>query len=268
MSRSDPKSTTEPQFWIEELPLKLTSTFAAIALTCSSTLLAGDLTLTTKTSGTMKDQSTSYMTSNWTRTNSPGLGIDVIHDIQKGIRYTVVHKSKSIRFVKIADLAAASKAMAPASGKGAAQMNSAMNDMYGDPAVFKVENTGSEIVAGRACKKTRITSGNLVWEYSVDPTLHSPVDPAVNLKMANATYATLAAYPNMARVMSNLTGATAKLQGFPMKTRMSGYNGEIISEVTSVSQSPIPASTFALPAGYAMVDELAERAKAMAARRH
>ncbi len=248
--------------------MKLTSTFAVIALSCSSSLLAGDLTLTTKTSGTLKDQSTSYLTANWTRTNSPGLGIDVIHDIQKGIRYTVVHKTKSIRFVKIADLAAAANAMAPASGKGADQMNSAMNDMYGDSAIFKVENAGTEIVAGRSCKKTRITSGKLVWEYSTDPTLHSPVDPAVNLKMANATYAALAVYPNMAKVMSNLTNAAAKLSGFPLKTRMSGYNGEIVSEITSVSQTPIPASAFTLPAGYTMVDELAERAKALAHRRH
>ena len=47
---------------------------------------------------------------------------------------------------------------------------------------------------------------------------------------------------------------------------MSGYNGDTYMEVTSISQSSIPASTFLLPAGYAMKDQIADTEKALAAR--
>lgn len=237
-----------------------------IALSVSSTLWAADLTMTTKTSGTVKDQSTSYISSNWMRTNSPGYGIDVLTDIQKGIRYTIVHKTKTIRFTKLDDLAAAAKATGP-HGQGE-QMEAAMKNMYGDPAIFKVESTGKETVMGRSCANTRVTSGNLVWEFCVDPTLHSPVSPAMYLKLTNSSYSGMSQYPTLAKIMSNLTGAMAKLDGLPLKMKMSGFGGERVSEVTSVTQGALPASTFALPAGYTMVDALAERAKAMNRSRH
>ena len=134
-----------------------------------------------------------------------------------------------------------------------------------DPAIFKVENTGKDTVLGRSCNKTRITSGKLVWEYCTDPTLKSPFDQALMLKATNAAYAGLAAYPNMAKVMSHLTEAAARLNGVALKTRMSGYNNVISMEVTSVSQSAIPASTFALPAGYPMTDRIAQMKKSVAA---
>ncbi len=54
--------------------------------------------------------------------------------------------------------------------------------------------------------------------------------------------------------MNNFIEATSKLQGVARKIRMTGYNGELDSEVTSVSQVAIPASTLALPVGYAMKD--------------
>jgi Domain of unknown function (DUF4412) len=250
--------------------MKLKMVFAATMLACSSAVWAGDLTLTTKTTGQVKDQSTTYMTSTAFRTNSPGFGMDVMTDLQKGITYVIDHKTKTIRYTKLADvpgLAAFMASHAP-KGKGPAGFNAGMNDLYGDPAIFKVENTGSETVMGRSCKKTRITSGKLVWEYSMDPALRSPIDSATMLKVSKGGYAALASYPKMAKVMSNLMEATSKLNGVALKTKMAGYNGVINNEVTSVSQSPIPAATFALPAGYTMSDQIAESEKAVAARQH
>jgi len=141
-----------------------------------------------------------------------------------------------------------------------------MNDMYGDPAVFKVESIGKETVLGRSCNKTRITSGSLVWEYCVDPSLKSPVDAASMARFTAAGYSGLSAYPRSSRIMSNLLTAASNLKGVALKTHMSGYNGDTYMEVTSISQSSIPASTFLLPAGYAMKDQIADTEKALAAR--
>ncbi|HXH39258.1 MAG TPA: DUF4412 domain-containing protein [Thermoanaerobaculia bacterium] len=250
--------------------MKLNIAMAIVMLASGSALRAGDMTITSKTSGTATAVSTTYITSTATRTNSPGLGFDVLTDFQKGITYTINHKAKTIKYTKLADLPAFTAFIAEHTpkSKGMDEMNARMNDLYGDPSIFKVESSGTETVMGRSCKKTKITSGSLVWEYSMDTSLRSPIDAATMLKLTQAGYAGMASHPKMAKIMKNLTEAAAKLNGVALKTRMSGYNGEIDNEVTALSQSPIPASTFVLPAGYTMTDQIAESEKAMMAHRH
>ncbi|HSY48787.1 MAG TPA: DUF4412 domain-containing protein [Thermoanaerobaculia bacterium] len=250
--------------------MKLKMIMSVLMMACCSALWAGDMTITSKTSGAASALSTTYITSTATRTNSPGLGFDVMTDLQKGITYTINHKAKTIKFTKLADIPAFVTFMAAHTpqSKGMDEMNARMNDLYGDPSIFKVESSGTETVMGRSCKKTKITSGSLVWEYSMDTSLRSPIDSATMLKMTQAGYAGLSSHPKMARIMKNLTEAAAKLNGVALKTRMSGYNGETDNEVTAVSQSPIPASTFALPAGYTMTDQIAESEKMMMAHQH
>lgn len=244
---------------------------AAVMMACSSgAVMASDLTMSTKTSarGEAPVLSTSYMTSTAGRTNSPGLKMDIVQDYQKGITYIINNEAKTITYIKLADLpgfGAFVAAHTPKS-KQMAGFNAGINDLYGDPAVFKVENSGTETVMGRSCTKTRITSGNLVWEYSMDRSLRLPIDPATVLKMTRASYGSLAQYPKAAKIMSNMMEATSKLVGVALKTRMSGYNGETVTEVTSVSSNAIPASIFALPAGYTMKDQIAESKKAMEAK--
>ena len=250
--------------------MKLKMTMAVLMLACCSALWAGDMTITSKTSGSTSALSTTYITSTATRSNSPSLGFDVVTDFQKGITYTINHKAKTIKFMKLADLPAFATFVAAHTpkGKGMDEMNARMNDIYGDPSIFKVESSGTETVMGRLCKKTRITSGSLVWEYSMDTSIHSPIDSATMLKMTQASYVGMASHPKMAKIMKNLMEAASKLNGVALKTRMSGYNGETDNEVTALSQSPIPASTFALPAGYTMTDQIAETEKAMMAHQH
>ncbi len=243
----------------------------ATALLLAAPLVsAADLTITTKVSGSINSVTTTYMTANATRSNDAQTSFDVLTDLQKGITYNINHKAKTINFTKWADapsLVEAMNANQP-KGKGMAQFNAGMNDLYGDPAIFKVESIGKDTVIGRSCNKTRITSGKLVWEICMDPTLRSPIDPAVMLKATKMGYASLAAYPNMAKVMNNLNDAMAKLQGVALKTKMSGYNTDTFMEVTSISQGSIPAATFALPPGYTMKDQIAETKKQLAARHH
>jgi hypothetical protein len=244
--------------------------FTAATLFLASTLTAGDLTITTKTSGQVSGNTTTYMTSNAMRSNDQLARFDIVTVFKNGVTYHINHKDKTISFTKVADVAGLVEAMNAnqPKGKGMAEFNAGMNDLYGDPSIFKVESVGKDTVIGRACNKTRITSGKLVWEYCVDPTLRSPIDPAAMLKMTNASYAGLASHPKMAKVMSNLMEATAKLNGVALRTRMSGYATDVLSEVTSISQSPIPASAFTLPPGYTMKDQIAETKKQLAAHHH
>jgi hypothetical protein len=247
--------------------VKSTLLFVAM-LAFSAALSAADLTMVIKTSGQVADVSTSYFTSTAIRTNSPGYHMDVLMDVQKGITYIIDHKARTIRYTKLADLPglAAFVAAHTPKDKGLAAFNAGMDEIYGDPNVFRVENSGKETVMGRSCDKTKITSGNLVWEYSMDPTVRPPIAAAAMLSMSKAKYANLNTYPKMAKIMGNMMEATAKLPGVAMKTRMSGYNGETVTEVTSLSQAPIPASVFALPAGYAMTDQIAVTEKALVSR--
>ena len=179
---------------------------AATLFLVSTTASAGDLTLVTKTTGQINSVATTYMTANAMRSNDKSSQFDVLIDFRNGISYHINHKARTITFTKMADVPGFieyMKANQPG-GKGAAQLSVGMNDMYGDPAIFKVETVGTDTVLGRSCTKTRITSGHLVWEYCMDPTLRSPIDSATMLKATSAAYASLAAYPKMAKVMSNL----------------------------------------------------------------
>jgi len=238
----------------------------SILLSCATVLSAQDLTMVTKTrvgttENNLKSQSTTYMTTNSSRTNDSTNGIDILIDYQKGITYSINHKARTISFTKASDLpglVAYMKAHAP---KGMDAFNARMNDMYGDPAIFKVESLGKEILLGRSCNKVRITSGNQIMEYSLDPSLKSPVDPARMAQVAGSNYFRLAGYPRAAKVMTNLMTATANLKGVALKIHSSGV---MDMEVTSISQGSIPASTFVLPAGYAMKDQIAETEKRMA----
>jgi len=243
---------------------------AATLFLVTPVVSAADLTIVAKVTGQISSLTTSYMTANATRSNDSKNQFDTMTDFRNGITYHINHKAKTITYTKLADvpgLVEAINANQP-KGKGVAQFNAGMNDLYGDPAILKVENVGKDTVIGRSCNRIRITSGKLVWEYCMDPTLRSPIDPATMMKATKAGYAGLAAYPNMAKVMSNLMDATAKLNGVALKTHMSGYNGDTYMEVTSISQSSIPASTFALPTGYTTKDQIAETKKALAARHH
>jgi|GEM_PF-6215553 len=61
--------------------------------------------------------------------------------------------------------------------------------------------------------------------------------------------------------MTNMMTAAANLKGVALKIHESGV---IDMEATSIRQGSIPASTFGLPAGYAMKDQVAETEKRMA----
>lgn len=221
--------------------------------------LAGDLTITFQNSGKLNTgTSTTYYSANATRTNHEGTQTDHMTDLQAGVSYTIRHDKKKIEKISFDDLAAMAEAM---EGQMAqlretmANMPDFAKKMMGDPDAFSVDELGPDTVAGRKCNKYRMVVGKLEQEMSLDPTLKIPMNPANYAKFSKFRGLLQGAVGPMAGSFKRLYEEMAKLKGVPLRTSMKmPFVGEIISEATSVKEGPIPASAFALPAGYATED--------------
>ena len=236
---------------------KALRTFLLVA-SSSAWLLAGDLTITFKanTKGsfgrTTEGIQTSYYSTSFHKEVNETTKTDTLVDYDKGIIYTIQHKDKKIEMITFEDLAA----VAEASAKQLEQLPDFMKGMMGggDPGEMKVEQTGTDTVAGRPCKKYKLTMGKMVDELSVDPTLKPPVNPAAYAKfmklrgigMPGATGTT----------MKKLYEELGKLKGLPLKTHLTGLMGmDSVTEAAEVKEADIPASVFTLPAGYKTEDQ-------------
>lgn len=246
--------------------MKFSLKCAAVLMLSTAAMLAGDLTITYKTSGKGGGVETQFMSPNILRTNNDGTKQDTMLDFQKGMIYTIKHKEKTIESMKIGDMAGLMESMTSQMPEG---MEAMMGKMFGDPENFKVEETGKDMVLNRPCKKVTITVGKMVQELSLDPTLKSPISPANYGRFAKSMAAMMARVPMMAKMMGRMMEAKTKLSGVELKSHMSGLMGmDVTKEATAISQDTIPASAFALPAGYAMKDMAAEMKKQMGAGKH
>lgn len=226
-----------------------------------STLVAGagDLTITFQNNGKVGNGvSTTYYSANATRTNHEGTKTDHFIDLQAGVSYTIHHDKKKIEKVSFEDLATMAEAMEGQMAQMREQMAN-MPDfakkMMGDPDAFSVNELGPDTVAGRKCKKYRLVVAKLDQELSLDPSLKIPMNPANYAKFAKFRGLTQGAGGPVGGAYKRLYEEMAKLKGVPLRTSMKmPMLGEITSEATSVKEGPIPASVFALPAGYALED--------------
>jgi len=228
-----------------------------LAAVSSACLLAGDLTITFKanTKGLMGSTNegiqTSYYSTNFHKETNENTKTDTLVDYEKGIVYTIKHKDKKIEMITFEDLAA----VAESAAKQLEQMPDFLKGMMGggDQGEMKVEQIGTDTVAGRACKKYKLTMGKMVDELSVDPSLKPPVNPATYAKFMRLR----------ANGMPGASGATmkklyeelGKLKGIPLRTHLTGLMGmDADTEATEVKEAEIPASVFALPVGYKTED--------------
>jgi hypothetical protein len=223
-------------------------------------LLAADLTVTynTKFKSTMgmsgEGVQTHYYNANFQKTVDEATKIDSLVDYEKGIFYSIKHKDKKIELMTFDDLVAIAEAMEAKTGQ-MANMPKFLQGMMGggDAGNVKVEKLGEDTVAGRACKKYKLTLGKMTQDLSLDPSLKIPVNPA-----AFAKFTKLRGYltpgPGAAN-MKKMTEEMSKLQGVALKTRMTGFMGmDSTQEATEVKTTTIPASVFALPEGYKTED--------------
>lgn len=224
----------------------------ALALIVSGvTLLAGDLTITSRVMGkgaSAKDSTqVHYYSASKMRVNHAGTKSDSFVDYGQEVMYTIDHGKKVITRMSFKDLQEAMQALDDQMA-GMPEMVTRM--MFGDVSEVKVEQLGPDTVISRPCKKVRITLGKMVQELSIDPSLQIPVkDYAKAMSMLNRM-------PGQAGTLfKRIYEETGRLKGLPLRTHITGLMGmDVTTEATAVSTSAIPESTWALPTDYTMKD--------------
>jgi len=251
--------------------MKKAMKFVLASLLATAALWAGDLTIafSSKGKGPMGTKTdgveTHYYSSKFQRTNNEGSKIDTLIDYQTLTTYTINHSKKLTQKLSFDDAMAAMEGMQTQMPEG---MGAMMGAFFGDPNNFKVEELGSEVVAGRNCKKYKITVGKMVFESSNDPSLVPPVPAANYAKMVKAKGAISAAAGPMGKTMARLYEEMSKIKGLALKTNMTGFMGiNASTEATKVSEGPIPAATFELPAAY-KVEDLGKQLREQVAKAH
>ncbi len=214
-------------------------------------LLAGDLTITSKVTGKgalAKDGTqVQYMSASRMRINHEGTRMDSMVDYANGVIYAIDHGKRTVTRMTFKDLQEAMEAMDEQVG-GVSGMMAKM--MFGDASEVKVEKLGADTVLGRPCQKVRITVGKMVEELSLDPTLQFPIhDYAKSMSMVNRMPGAMGA------LFKRLYEEIGRLKGVPLRTHVKGLMGmDVTTEATDVSTAAIPAGVWALPADYKVVD--------------
>lgn len=238
---------------------KAAGLFACLLLAAAS-LLAEDLTIAFKTQGRVMGMSingtqTHYYSARFQKTVDAANKQDSLVDYEKAVFYTIHHKKKKIETMTFDDMAKILEAANQKMAAAGADMPAFMRGMLGggDANVkVKVEKAGSDTVVGRSCQKYHVTAGKLVWDQSSDPSLKMPISPAA---LARFTKLRAALNPMGGEALRKLYEELSKIQGVPLRTTMKGFmGGDTTTEATEVKVGPIPAATFALPAGYTTED--------------
>ena len=177
---------------------------------------------------------------------------DTMVDFKEGVSYTIDHKKKVITKVTFEDAMAALDALNAGPAK---EMPAMLAGMFGDPNDCKVVKGEKETVAGHVCQDWSIKVGKLGMDLAADPALKMPMPDASYAKMMSTRAAQFAKAGPMGASMKRLFEEMGKIKGIPLKTHMTGFMGmDTSTEATKVDVGPIPAGTFALPAGYKLED--------------
>lgn len=234
--------------------------FFLLAALVALPALAGDLTITykAKTKGPMGMNSEGiqihYYSMKYQKTVDEAAKTDMLVDYEKGVFYSIRHKDKKIELTTFDDMVAIGQAAAKrleAMGNMPAFMRNMMGG--GEDGEINVEQAGTETVAGRSCKKYKLSMGKLVDDLSVDPTLKPPINPQAFAKFQKLR-GNLFQGPS-SEAMRKLYDELSRIKGLPLKTHMVGFMGiDAATEATEVKTTDIPASTFALPEEYTTED--------------
>ncbi len=222
-----------------------TLVFAGLALCVALPAAAADLTVVSNvTSGKKTFTSTTYMTPEQQRTTDGET--DTIVEYGPGKLTIINHKKHEYWVTTFAE-------MAEQFNKLAAQMNGnpiMKKLMGGDAGPLEVtKGTESRTIAGHVCDQYILSMGN-----SMKMTLWAARDIQVPAHYADAMKAPYAAMGPMGERFNRLFDEMKKIKGYPLSTELSfkmmGRHSDTLTEATEVRQGPIPAETFAIPAGY------------------
>lgn len=224
---------------------------ALLAMLSSLNLLGSDLTITSRVTGKgpfAKDGTqVQYMDATRMRVNHEGTKTDSLVDYGQEVIYAIDHNKRLITKLTFKDMQEALQGM---DQQMAAMPEMVTRMMFGDTGEVKVEQLGADTVLGRSCRKVRLRIGKMVEELSLDPSLQFPIrDYARAMSMMNRMPGAMGA------LFKRLYQEIGQLKGVPLRTRVTGLMGmDVTTEATAVSTAPIPASAWALPAGYKEVD--------------
>src|SRR5450631_640599 len=238
------------------------TTFAATG-TASVACMADDLTMVSNvtTNGKPAGTQTSYISSDHIR-HSESTGNDVIIDLKNGAMTNIDGKKKTYYVVTKEDMQAVQAAMAarmndPKMKQAMAMMQGMSSSMASSTEVKKTGVTRK--VAGYACEEWVITMGGMMsMTECVTNDLKYPVQSWAALADFQESMRKSMSFGPSAKSGADYAEKMKSIKGFPVATSSIVDVGVVktttTSEVTEVSRSAIPASTWDVPAGFTRVE--------------
>ena len=259
-----------------------TSTFALLVLAASP--LFADMTITSKVThdGGEPQTGISYVSSDRVRVSQPG-GTEMMIDFASGDMTMIDNNKKQYWVMTQKDMDAMIAKMnemmnSPEMKKAQEQMKNLppevqakMQAMMGGMTEVHVEKTGTtRTIAGYKCENYTITIGTLSKsEDCMTEDLKFPTGTLAKYRDYEARMRSLmAAMGPMSKGLGNMMEEMKKIKGFPLSrnasTSIMGRTSTSTMEVTSVKEGAIPASAWAIPAGYTKTESPMQK---MAARK-
>jgi len=231
-------------------------------------VLAEDLTIVSKeTGGGGAEKTTSqYFTKERMRSNTGDH--DTIFEYAAGRITQIDHKKKEYSEVTLAEMEAQMQRMAAEMEKASAQFQNMPPEirekmekmMGGGTGAVTVTKGGTRKIAGYDTQQYTIAMGtNMKSEIWNTTALQFPV-PEAELKKYASFASSMAPMANnpMFKGLAKVTEEMKKIQGFSLarstQLQIMGKTTATSSEAVEVKQGPVPASVFAVPAGYKKVD--------------
>lgn len=238
--------------------MRHTAKIFAILFCFAVTLMAADLTITysVKGNGMMgakEGTSVTYYSSRFQRIDDNTTKRETLIDYDNLVTFIIDHNKKRIGKIKLEDVVTVMKEMEEKAKQK--QELGPLAAMFGDPNNVKVEELGNEKVAGRTCKRVKITVGKLEMEICNDLSLVPPISPEAYSKMMKIQAAMAMANPVMGKVIAKLEEEVGKYKGVNLKRVQTIMGNTTTSEAIKVEQAAVPASKFQLPSGYTEEDE-------------
>lgn len=262
--------------------MRSTLSAALLVVAVAATAAAQDMTIISRVTrdGGAPETRTSYISSDRIRISQPE-GNEAILDLKSG-DMTVLDSRKKTYYVitqkDLDDMAATMKERMNSPEMQRAQeqmknmspeMQKRMQDMMGGMMAVTVTKTGtSRTVAGYHCDNWTVTIGQISkTEECLTTELKFPPQTYDRYKSyMDSMKSMMASMGPMAKNFDSMREQMAKLKGFPVATTSStsimGHASSSTSEVTEVKRGPIPASAWAIPAGYKQVDSPMKQAAA------
>lgn len=245
--------------------IRMRHTICALLLAAALPAFAEDLTILSKVTrdGGAPQPSANYISSDHVRM-SQGDGKELILDLKTGDMTTLDTAKKTYYVITRQDIEAMNakvqeqmqqlKNIPP---EQQARMESMMGGMFN----VTVEKSGtSRKIAGLDCENWTIAIGQFSKsEECVTTQLKYPAAAWDAYKgFADSMKTMMAAMGPMAKNAAKMQEQFKKMKGFPLATTTTtdvmGHRTVITTEVTAVKYGPIPASAFAIPAGFTKVD--------------